>query len=264
MTQTAPVPPAKVASAGPGVSLHPVLLDMPGLDRNRQIRIYVPPGYAASDKRYPVLYMHDAQNLFDDLTAYAGEWKVDEMLDQLSRSGQLELIVVGIDNGPRRGNELNGWYSPHYGVAEGRQYMDFIVNVVKPMIDQTYRTRPEPAQTGVMGASMGGVISHYAIKQYPGVFGKAGIFSPYYFRGPDSFNDIATRPASKDARLYMLMGGAEIGTIVPEFEQVYASVLAGGHPPANVVKKTIPQGGHNEALWTAEFVTAVLWLFANP
>ena len=84
-------------SAGPGVRvLEPMTI--PGLDRERTIRLYLPPGYDASTKRYPVLYMHDGQNLFDDATSYVGEWGVDEALDALAAEG-LELIVVGIDHG---------------------------------------------------------------------------------------------------------------------------------------------------------------------
>ena len=118
----------RASTALPGVRLLPELLAMPGLDRKRQVRLYLPPGYATSNKRYPVLYMHDGQNLFDEATAYAGEWKVDETLDALAKEGRLELIVVGIDNGQdKRMTELNAWTSQQFGPAEGREYTDFIV-----------------------------------------------------------------------------------------------------------------------------------------
>ena len=84
------------SSAQPEVSLLNGQLDMPGLNRQRQLRIYLPPGYATSGKRYPVLYMHDAQNLFDVSTAYSAEWNVDETLNALAKSDQLEVIVVGL------------------------------------------------------------------------------------------------------------------------------------------------------------------------
>ena len=89
----------KTSTALPGVSLLGEPVEMPGLNRKRQLRLYLPPGYATSDKRYPVLYMHDGQNLFDAATAHAGEWKVDETLDALAKEGKLELIGVGIDTG---------------------------------------------------------------------------------------------------------------------------------------------------------------------
>ncbi|HWJ95481.1 MAG TPA: alpha/beta hydrolase-fold protein, partial [Telluria sp.] len=125
--------PAKPSTAGPGVKVLPAL-EIPGLGRQRTLRIYTPPGYATSNKRYPVLYMHDGQNLFDDATSYVGEWKVDETLDALAKEGKLELIVVGIDHGnDKRMTELNAWSNPYMGAGEGREYVDFIVKTVKPM-----------------------------------------------------------------------------------------------------------------------------------
>ncbi|MES2017136.1 MAG: alpha/beta hydrolase-fold protein [Pseudomonadota bacterium] len=251
------------STALPGVSLLAPQLDMPGLKRQRQLRIYLPPGYASSGKRYPVLYMHDAQNLFDRATAYAGEWQVDETLDALAREGKLELIVVGIDNGrEQRMTELNPWSHPQFGAGEGKQYMDFIVQVVKPLIDARYRTKADRANTGVMGSSMGGLISHYAINQYPQVFSKAGIFSPSYAIGPDAFAFVAARPALPDARLYLLMGELEGGSMVPDVQRMHAQLLANGHAPGNEKLTIVPGANHNEAFWSAQFGQAVLWLFA--
>ncbi len=89
----------KPSTAGPTVAvLHPAL-EMPGLDRSRTLRLYLPPGYAQGNRRYPVIYMHDGQNLFDDATAYAGEWGIDEALDELAARTGFEAIVVGIDDG---------------------------------------------------------------------------------------------------------------------------------------------------------------------
>jgi predicted alpha/beta superfamily hydrolase len=250
------------ASAQPEVSLLPNLIDMPGLGRKRQVRLYLPPGYATSGKRYPVLYMHDAQNLFDDATAYAGEWKVDETLNALARSGQLELIVVGIDNGlEKRMQELNPWPSS-YGAGEGRQYMDFIVNVVKPLIDAQYRTQPGREHTAIMGSSMGGLISHYAIDQYPEVFSKAGIFSPAYSMGPPIFDQAAATRLPQDARLFLLMGGMEGGSMVPDVGRMASVVVQSGLPQQNLVLKVVPAQGHNEGFWSSEFREAVLWMFA--
>src|ERR1700739_4061158 len=94
-----PAAAAKPGTAQPNVHVLPVPFTIPGLNRERTVRLYLPPRYEQSSRRYPVLYMHDGQNLFDDATAYAGEWGVDETLNGLARSRGLELIVVGIDNG---------------------------------------------------------------------------------------------------------------------------------------------------------------------
>src|SRR6185369_7256568 len=107
-----------------------------------------------SERRYPVIYMHDGQNLFDDATSYAGEWGVDETLNELARSHGFEAIVVGIDNGQdRRMTELNPWDNPRFGKAEGAAYMSFIVDVVKPYVDARYRTRSDAQSTAIIGSS---------------------------------------------------------------------------------------------------------------
>ncbi len=252
------------SSAQPEVSLLNGQLDMPGLNRQRQLRIYLPPGYATSGKRYPVLYMHDAQNLFDVSTAYSAEWNVDETLNALAKSDQLEVIVVGIDHGQdKRMTELNAWDNTRFGKQEGKLYIEFIVNVVKPVIDQIYRTKSDRMNTAIMGSSMGGLITHYAINHYPDVFGKAGIFSPSYWIAPEVFELMKSTPAAKDARLYLMSGGREGGSIsqAQDTGRAYATILATGHDAGNIKMKIVPDGEHNEVLWSAEFGPAMLWLF---
>ncbi len=256
--------PATSSTAGPGVSALSTKLMIPSLSRERTVRLYLPPGYANSTKRYPVLYMHDGQNLFDAATAYAGEWGVDETLDALAKAQGLELIVVGIDNGgEKRMTELNPWDHERFGKGEGAQYMDFIVKVVKPQIDAKYRTLPGREATGIMGSSMGGLISQYAVLQYPHVFSKAGIFSPAYWPGMAVFDMTAKQRPAPDARLALYMGGME-GGAVADYERMLAQLKAQGHPAANTWSKLTPQAEHNEAAWRAEFGAAVQWLFAPP
>jgi predicted alpha/beta superfamily hydrolase len=252
-------------SAQANVSVLTEKFVIPGLQRERQIRLYLPPDYATSDKRYPVLYMHDGQNLFDAATAYAGEWGVDEIMNALARAGRLELIVVGIDNGgEKRMTELNPWTHADFGQAEGQAYMDFIVKVVKPRIDEQYRTKPDRLNTAIMGSSMGGLISHYAIAQYPDVFSKAGIFSPAYWVSGPGFDYFAKVKMPPDARLYFLMGGDEGGSQVPDVKKVFETVRANGHPAQAMSLKITPSGQHNEAFWRGEFEQAIMWMFAEP
>lgn len=252
----------KVSTALPGVSLLGEPLAMPGLERKRQLRLYLPPGYATSNKRYPVLYMHDGQNLFDNATAYAGEWKVDETLDALAREGRLEMIVVGIDNGQdKRMTELNAWDNERIGKGEGREYTDFIVKTVKPMIDRQYRTLPGREHTAIMGSSMGGLASHYALVQYPQVFSKAGVFSPAYWTAQPSFDFVAAKPVPKDARVFLLMGEKEGPQMNADVKRMAEVVKKSGHPAANTVLKIVPGAEHNEAFWAGELREALLWMF---
>lgn len=253
---------AKASTASPGVSLLGEPLAMPGLERKRQLRIYLPPGYATSNKRYPVLYMHDGQNLFDNATAYAGEWKVDETLDALAREGKLEMIVVGIDNGQdKRMTELNAWDNAQFGKGEGQAYTDFIVKTVKPMIDRQYRTLAGRAHTAIMGSSMGGLASHYALVQYPQVFSKAGVFSPAYWTAQPSFDFVAAKPVPKDARVFLLMGEKEGPQMNADVKRMAEVMKQTGHPAANTVLKLVPGAEHNEAFWAGELREALLWMF---
>ena len=255
---SAPRPP-RAPSALPSVQVLPPLA-MPGLDRERTLRLYLPPSYARSERRFPVIYMHDGQNLFDDATSYAGEWGVDETMDELARTIGFEAIVVGIDNGQeRRMAELNPWPLEKVGPGEGEAYLRFVVEVVKPFIDTRYRTLPEAAQTAVVGSSMGGLISHYALHRHPKVFGLGGVLSPAYWTAPAMFDYAAANPLPATARLYLHMGGREGGSMVPDVQRMH-ELLAAHKEPA-LLLRLVAQGEHNEAAWRLEFPRVVRWLY---
>jgi hypothetical protein len=135
---------------------------MPQLDRYRRIWVYLPPDYEETEDHYPVIYMHDGQNLFDASTSFVGEWEVDETLNDLFDEGYKVPIVVGIDNGgTERINEYTPWVNPGYGGGQGNLYLEFIVETLKPHIDQYYRTLPGRDHTAIWGSSLGGLISQY-------------------------------------------------------------------------------------------------------
>lgn len=232
-----------------------------GLDRERTVRIYLPPGYDASNEAYAVIYAHDGQNLFDDSTSYVGEWGIDESLNRLSEEKGLNLIVVGIDNGQeKRMNELSPWANEKFGEGEGDAYMNFIVEQVKPFVDSTYRTLPDREHTAIMGSSMGGLISHYAIYRFPKIFGKAIIFSPSYWYSDKVWNFTKDNPLPHDARIWMEIGQHE-GNAVDDTERMFKQIRKSGHPKDQIVELVDPEGEHNETSWRRQFVPAILWLF---
>ncbi len=252
----------KQPTASDNVQVLPYAFLIPELDRQRQIRLYLPPSYHTSEKDYPVIYMHDGQNLFDELTAHAGEWAVDESLNILAKNGGLEFIVVGIDNGGEfRMNELSPWENERFGVAQGEQYMDFIVDVVKPYIDTNYRTKADRLNTAIMGSSMGGLISHYALHEYPQTFSKAGIFSPAYWYSQDVFSFTRFKKAKLDGRIYVMFGDKEGDGMIADTSAMLNQLKQQGHPRRNIKFKRVEGGEHNEALWRSEFIEAVTWLF---
>lgn len=254
--------PAKTSTVADNVQVLPYQFLMPELDRQRSIRLYLPPSYHHSDKRYPVIYMHDGQNLFDDLTSFAGEWGVDESLNQLAEKQGFEVIVVGIDNSDDfRMNELSPWGNKRFGEAQGKQYMDFIVEVVKPYIDTNFRSKADRIHTAIMGSSMGGLISHYAVHAYPDVFSKAGIFSPAYWYSQDVFSFTQLKKAPLDARLYVMYGGEEGDGMIADTDRMKRQLNQQGHPRKHTLFKRVPEGEHNEQLWKSQFTEAVQWLF---
>jgi enterochelin esterase-like enzyme len=142
------------------------------LGNERDLIVWLPPGYDTVPKqRYPVLYAHDGQNLFDPATAFAGvAWQLGEAAAALIRAEKIApVIVVGIANTMARQEE----YSP----KRGRQYAAFLINEVKPFIDKTYRTLPGRKSTAVLGSSLGGLISFYLAWWHPEVFSMAGCLS---------------------------------------------------------------------------------------
>jgi predicted alpha/beta superfamily hydrolase len=252
-------PASRPSTARPGVHVLAQRLAMPGLGRERTLRLYLPPSYESSPtRRYPVIYMHDAQNLFDAATSsYGSEWGVDETLDAFARTRGFEAIVVGIDHGgDERIHELAPWSNPKYGPAQGGQYMAFVVDVVKPFTDAHYRTLPGRADTAIAGSSLGGLESHYALLRYPQVFGKAVIFSPSYWFSGQVYAQTKAHPWPADARVYLYIGGREDEEAVPDVQRMMP-LLAG----SDVTLHVEPERRHDEDAWRAEFPRAVAWLF---
>lgn len=235
---------------------------IPQLDRKRKIRIYLPPNYDTSLKSYPVLYMHDGQNLFDNATSYAGEWEIDETLNKLYKEIGFELIVIGIDNGgEKRMDEYSPWKNKKYGGGEGDAYLDFIVQTLKPYVDNNYRTKSNKENSAIMGSSMGGLISHYAGLKYPDIFTKIGVFSPSFWFSKDTFYYTKKHAQLNNTKMFFLVGEQEGENIVMDMGKMIKLMKNNGFPYKNISQKVIPNGQHNEALWRNNFEEAVLWLF---
>ncbi|MGG9972019.1 alpha/beta hydrolase [Ferruginibacter sp. SUN002] len=236
---------------------------IPQLNTTRRIWIYLPPDYYTTSKTYPVIYMHDGQNLFDAVTSFSGEWQVDETLNTLQTQGDHGAIVVGIDNGGgERLNELSAWVNPSYGGGKGERYTQFIVNTLKPYIDSLFRTKKDPSNTGVIGSSMGGLISTYEAIEYPHVFSRVGNFSPAYWFANDSNNiQILSRGKRNDQKFYLVSGTTESGSMVPDMQKTYTTLTNVGFSSNNLKLVTKTDGQHAEWFWAREFAAAYQWLF---
>lgn len=238
---------------------------MPQFNRNRRIWIYLPPDYGTSDRRYPVLYMHDAQNLFDNATSFSGEWRVDEALNFYFSQTQRGVIVVGIDNGgSTRIGEYTPYPNPNYGGGDGESYTDFIVETLKPYVDANYRTLPERQHTGIMGSSLGGLISLYAAIEHQEVFGIAGVFSPSLWFSDEIYTHVKITGKEASMRVFLLAGEQEdSGSVVLDNQRMYKTLRRAGFRTKEIRYVTHADGQHSEWYWAREFPAAFEWLFAN-
>jgi predicted alpha/beta superfamily hydrolase len=227
----------------------------PQLENTRDIIVYLPPSYSAGRRHYPVVYMQDAQNLFDAATSFAGvEWQVDETLEALSADG-LEAIAVGI---PHSGEQRLHEYTPPtnpWWRGTGDRYVAFISETLKPLIDQTFRTQPDRTHTGLFGSSMGALISLYGFFERPDVFGRCGAMSPSVWVGRGLINQYVRAPQTGD-RLYLDNGTRENSARV-----LYEQLRAQGYREENELKYVIEEGGqHTEAAWARRLPEALRFL----
>jgi len=261
-------------TARPSVAVLDTAFAMPQLGRTRRVWLYLPPDYATTSRRFPVLYLQDGQNVFDDATSFAGEWGVDETLDSVEAAGGPDVIVVAVDNGgAKRLDEYQPWPGnmPGVGGGEGMRYVDFLVRTLKPYVDAHYRTRPDRLHTGVGGSSLGGLISFYAAIKYPKVFGRALVFSPSFFINPQIFALArAARPLRPAARFYFVSGQNEGGQgpllrAIPNGQTAMVDTLAAaGFNVARDVRASLPaDGAHAEWFWRREFPAAYAFLFGG-
>lgn len=253
---------AAPSTALPSVQVLPEPLPMPGLGRSRTLRLCLPPSYGREpQRRYPVIYMHDGQNLFDAATSYAGEWGVDETMRALAEATGFEALVVGIDNGgAKRNQEMAPYDHAELGRAEGPAYLDFIAKTVKPFIDAGWRTRPEREHTALIGSSLGGLISHVALLWHGEVFGRYGLFSPSYWAAPQLFDATAQAGLPAGTVVHVYCGGREGSRMAPLAERMHA-LLARQLPAEQLSLHIADEAGHNEAAWRAELPAALKTLF---
>ena len=250
------------STASPQVSILSDTFYMPQLGRKRKIWLYLPKEYNTSSGSYPVLYMHDGQNLFDRQTSFSGEWKIDESLDSMVLRGDKGCIVVGIDNGgSNRLNEYSPWINPQYGGGQGDEYIDFIVQTLKPYIDNNYRTLGDKENTCMIGSSMGGLISTYAGIKYPDVFGRIAAFSSSYWFSGECYKQVSDTGVKNTSYFYMVAGEQEGGNQTADMEKMYDLLLLSGGATENVSKMAHDDGKHSEWYWAREFPKAYKWLF---
>jgi len=250
------------------------------LGSTRTVLVYLPPGYDEEDeeRRYPVLYMHDGQNVFDAGTSFIGvEWGVDEALERMIGEEQVRpLIVVAIYNTGEREFE----YTPTQDAGRGKGggaslYADFIVDELKPYIDWTYRTKPERLHTGIMGSSLGGIASLYIAWTHPDVFSRVGAMSTaYWWSNSQILTTLEEVDPPPGVRVWLDMGTAEdksdrnndeVPDIIEQHRLARNILMAKGLEIPRTLRYIEEEGAvHNERAWAARFPRAVEFLFPGP
>jgi isoamylase len=233
----------------------------PQLGNSRDVLVYLPPNYTESDARYPVIYMHYGQNLFDETTSYAGEWYVDETMERLGRRGR-PAIVVGIPNmGERRLDEYGPFVDSANGGGQGDAYLSFVADTIKPYVDRAFRTRADRDHTGIFGSSMGGLISLYAFFRRPEVFGFVGAMSPAFWFADGAIFPFVEGADAPRGRVYMDVGTGERERTVESTRRMRALLAAKGYRPGRRMKYVEERDApHNEAAWARRLPGALAFL----
>lgn len=254
--------------AGTGAAGQITLRAASGIARLRghgDIVVALPPGHGSDSARYPVVYLHDGQNLFDPATSFVGDWGLVAALNQLAEAGD-EAIVVGI---PNRGRRRRYEYSPFrdilHGGGGGDRYLAFILETVKPLIDASFRTRPERSHTVIAGSSLGGLISLYALCRHPEVFGAAGVQSPaLWFANRAIFPFLAQHAVPPSGRVHLDVGTEEGPEALEDVRELHALLLAAGYRPGRELSYVEEPGGrHEEAAWGRRLHAALPFLLRS-
>ncbi len=236
--------------------------NLPQLRRRRRISALLPYNYYTEpNKRFPVLYLQDGQNLFESSAPY-GTWGVDRQLAKLAQEGKGEVIVVAIDHGGRqRVNEYSPVHTKQFGEGLGKDYACFLTETLKPYIDEKYRTLPDRNNTGIGGSSMGGLISLYSGLLYPQVYSKYMIFSPSLWLTPSMLDAFRIKDQQPNTRYYFFAGGKEPGGAARNTELLH-NILA--QKQTQGVKSQFslnPEATHSEYYWGNAFPEGIRSLF---
>jgi predicted alpha/beta superfamily hydrolase len=237
---------------------------IPQLDRYRKVWALLPYDYYVSDKRYPVLYLQDAQNLFNEGSGY-GNWEIDKKLSILAEYGRGDVIIIAIEHGSE--DRIKEYIFDNDNIAngsEGKKYIRFITDTLKPFIDENYRTKKDRENTGIGGSSLGALISIYSGFLYPEVYSKLLIFSPSLWVEPNNNFPMMNFRVPFRTKIYLYGGGQEGSKMVKRiriFEEYLKRWEKKNLFDFEFRTSINPEGTHSEFYWSQEFPRAMEWLF---
>lgn len=246
----------------PQVHLISEEFEIPQLNKKRKVWALLPHDYDTSDEHYPVLYLQDAQNLFNETSPF-GNWQIDKKLAVMSDYGIGKIIIIAIEHAEKERLLEYNVGKTLLGEGQGKKYIRFVTDTLKPFVDKNFRTKPEREFTGIGGSSMGGLVSIFSGLMYPEVYGKLMIFSPSLWVIPKikfSFLDFFE---PMETKIYLYAGGDESETMVKHVKKFKKRLLKreGIRERMKVNLSINMEGKHNETYWSDEFPKAIEWLF---
>lgn len=236
------------------------------LGNDRTVVVYLPPAYdPASVARYPVLYLHDGQNVFDRATSFADEWHVDETAQRLILARRIEpIIIVGIYNtGERRVDEYTPTPEADKGGGHADDYGRMLVEELKPFIDREYATRPGVANTAMGGSSLGGLLTLHLGLRYSETFGKLAALSPsVWWDERVIVREVDALPGKLPLRIWLDAGTREGRDVIPDVRALKDALVAKGWAIAkDLMYVEAPGGEHNEQSWAKRVGPVLTYLF---
>jgi len=236
--------------------------EIPQLNKTRKIWALLPHDYDTSEESYPVLYLQDAQNLFNENTDF-GNWEIDKKLAVMSDYGIGKIIIIAVAHAESERLQEYNVGQTLLGAGSGKQYIRFLTDTLKPFVDKTFRTRSDRESTGIGGSSMGGLVSIFSGLIYPEVFGKLMVFSPSLWVIPKIKLGFLDFFEPSETRLYLYAGGDESDTMISHVTKLRKRLLKRESLQGKMkIRLSINMDGkHNEVYWSDEFPKAIEWLF---
>lgn len=237
--------------------------EIPQLNRTRKIWALLPHDYDTSKESYPVMYLQDAQNLFNEDAEY-GNWEIDKKLAVMSEYKIGKIIIIAIEHAEEDRIREYSVGKTILGKGQGKKYIRFVTKTLKPFVDNNFRTKKDRANTGIGGSSMGALISIFSGLRYPKVFGKLMIFSPSLWVKPDMKIKV-DEDVTEDTKIYLYAGGDESDTMIEHVKSFKERAIANEFVKDKMkINLSInKEGKHNETYWSDEFPKAIEWLFFN-
>jgi len=215
----------------------------------REMQIYLPDGYHEEDRVYPVIYMHDGQNLFSEQIAFLWDWRVDEVMDRLIREGKIEkCVVVGIYNSSRRAQEYTPFADINFGGGEARKFSAYIVEKLIPYLEKKYRVSNKREDRAVMGSSFGGILSLWMGYTYPDVFSMVAAISPSLWIADGAMLHILGIEKKKDIKIWIDQGTGEFSDFTRNAVDIFLE--KGYEYGKNLAYYEVKGAEHNEVAWS--------------